>query len=206
MPTPSRAQAIQIELLVLEAQSGDARAMTRLYERYQGVLTRRAIVLTNNTDAAADITQDTWVAIARSIRKLRDPARFQAWAFSILSNTARDWIKAQIKQRQAHANQPRPSERQAPAPSDPSPTDPGAVRLAIMALPPKLRDVVILIYMDRCTIEQAAAALAIPTGTAKSRLRKARDQLRATIEPQTQPRDSERNPKWTTSTNRSATP
>ena len=168
-------EAIEIELLVLEAQSGNPEALALLADRYNTTLTRRAATLTNNPDAAADITQDTWVAIARNIRKLRDPARFHAWATSILTNTARDWIREQTKQRQ-----------QAPPRSENNlhtPTDPTDIRLAILSLDPKLRDIVILTYMDRCTIQQAAAALAIPIGTAKSRLRKAREQLRTQIDP-----------------------
>lgn len=170
-------RTIEIELLVLEAQLGNTEALTLLVDRYNATLTRRAAALTNNPDAASDITQDTWVAIARNIRKLRDPARFHAWALSILSNTARNWIKDQSRQRdntkRAQNHSREKSEK----------TDPNDIRLAIMTLDPKLRDIVILIYMDRCTIEQAAAALAIPTGTAKSRLRKAREQLRNQIEP-----------------------
>lgn len=173
-PTPT---TIEIELLVLEAQAGNPDALTHLAHRYNATLTSRAIALTNNPDAAADITQDTWLAIAKGIRKLRDPARFHAWAASILANHARDWIKAQIHHRQHNANTPHHHA------SEPSSTpDASTIRLAIMTLEPKLRDIVILIYMDRCTIEQAAAALAIPLGTAKSRLRKARQRLRTHIE------------------------
>ncbi len=169
---------IEIELLVLDAQAGNTQALTALAQRYNTTLTRRAIALTKNPDAAADITQDTWLVIARSIRSLRDPARFHAWANSILANHARDWIKAQIKQRHSRTNsQHNLNHHKA------NPADEQDIRLAIMSLDPKLRDIIILIYMDRCTIEQAAAALAIPTGTAKSRLRKAREQLRNQIEP-----------------------
>ncbi|MCR9077276.1 MAG: RNA polymerase sigma factor [bacterium] len=175
MNTPRK--AIEIELLVLEAQSGNPEALAQLAHRYNPTLTRRAAALTQSPEAAADIAQDTWVAIARSIRKLRDPARFHAWATSILTNTARDWIKAQIQQREHAANH-----RPAPNASAPESTGADELRQAILTLEPKLRDIVILIYMDRCTTQQAAAALAIPTGTAKSRLRKARDILRTTIE------------------------
>lgn len=170
--TPHR-RDIQIELLVLEAQSGNPEALPHLVDRYHQTLTRRAITLTNNPDAASDITQDTWLAIARGIRSLRDPARFHAWSSSILANHARDWIKKQIQQRE---QQPDPSH--AASPSTSTDADATELRHAILSLDPKLRDIIILIHMDRCTIEQAAAALAIPTGTAKSRIRKAKALLR----------------------------
>lgn len=168
---------IEIELLVLEAQSGNPTALPLLAERYHATLTRRAVALTNNPDAAADIAQDTWLAIARGIRSLRDPARFHAWASSILANTARDWIKDQSKRR-AQSSPATEQHNTNDAPSN----DAHAIRVAVVSLDPKLRDIVILIYMDRCTIEQAAAALAIPVGTAKSRLRKAKTILSALIE------------------------
>lgn len=176
-PTPT---TIEIELLVLEAQGGNPEALALLAQRYHSTLTRRAVALTNSPDASADITQDTWLVIARSIRTLRDPARFHAWAATILANTARDWIKAQTISRARadhnhNINQPKHHA------TDEHAND--TIRTAVMNLEPKLRDIVILVYMDRCTIEQAAAALSIPLGTAKSRLRKARQRLRAHIEP-----------------------
>ena len=178
-------KAIEIELLVLEAQAGNPKALPLLAQRYHATLTKRAAYLTNNPDAANDIAQDTWIAIAKGIHSLRDPARFHAWALSILANKARDWIKEQSNRR---------TQSQSPQPqSQAEPDNPDAaqhVRNAIINLEPKLRDVVILVYMDRCTINQAAAALAIPVGTAKSRLRKARAILRAQLEPNNQ---SERN-------------
>lgn len=169
--------SIETELLVLDAQLGNQDALAALVEREHDNLTRRALALTQSHDAAPDIVQDTWVAIARNIRKLRDPARFHAWASAILANHARDWIKSQTRQRHAIRHH-----HHAPAPETTHADRSHEVRLAILTLDPKLRDIVILVHMDRCTIEQAAAALAIPAGTAKSRLRKARHRLRTTLE------------------------
>lgn len=175
----SHARAIEIELLVLNAQAGDPEALTQLAHRYNDTLRRKAIALTNNPDAASDITQDTWVAIARNIRSLRSPSGFHAWASSILANKSRDWIRQQIKQRhRAPRNTTTPNETHA------SPDDTNSLRHAILVLDPKLRDIIILVHMDRCTIEQAADALAIPIGTAKSRLRKAKSILRQQLDPE----------------------
>jgi len=177
MTTPRK--AIEIELLVLEAQSGNPKALPHLVSHYHPTLIRRAHALTQNHDAASDISQETWLVIARNIRKLRDPARFHAWATSILANHARDWIKAQIQQRENAA-----SHRQAPNANTQETTNAHELRKAILTLEPKLRDIVILIHMDRCTIEQASAALVIPVGTAKSRLRKAKSILREQLDPE----------------------
>jgi RNA polymerase sigma-70 factor (ECF subfamily) len=177
-----QSKAIEIELLVLEAQAGNPKALPLIADRYHTTLTRRAAFLTNNPEAAHDIAQDTWLAIAKDIHSLRDPTRFHAWARSILANKARDWIKDQSKRRPHPNDKPENNPIHQSSAQTKTPNTPDHIRTAIVTLDPKLRDIVILIYMDRCTIHQAAAALAIPVGTAKSRLRKARAILRAQLE------------------------
>jgi len=55
--------------------------------------------LTGDEEVAQDVTQESLLAIARSIRKLNDPARFQAWGFQIVSNKSRDWIRRRGRER-----------------------------------------------------------------------------------------------------------
>ena len=56
------------------------------------------------------------------------------------------------------------------------------IRTAVSTLDPKLREVVYLFYMDHCTIQQVAAVLNIPVGTAKTRLARARALLKPMLE------------------------
>mgnify|MGYP003630076739 CR=1 FL=1 len=166
------------ELLVLQAQGGSQDALTQIIDIWTPALKSRARRLTRDDEGTLEVLQETWIAIARSLRKLNDPARFGAWSFRIVHHKSADWIKAQSKHRarQTHIRD------QANDESDPSQDSGNEIRTAIGHLDPKLRDVVYLFYMDNCTLQQVAVVLGIPEGTAKTRLARARTQLKSMLE------------------------
>ena len=95
-------ERIQDELLVLRCQEGDGAAFEDLVERWQERLWRHAWRLTGNEDAAWDVLQEAWMGIARGIRRLEDAAAFPAWAYRIVSNKCRDWIRRERRRREVH--------------------------------------------------------------------------------------------------------
>jgi len=84
---------IEDQLLVMDAQDGDANAMEKLVSRWQKRLWQHAFRLTADQQAAWDVTQQSWLAIIKGLRKLSDPANFKAWAYGITTNKSIDWIK-----------------------------------------------------------------------------------------------------------------
>jgi RNA polymerase sigma-70 factor, ECF subfamily len=81
------------ELLVMDCQSGKTEALDMLVSRWQKRLWQHAYRLVGNTEAAWDITQQSWLGIIKGLQKLNDPANFRAWAYRITTNKAIDWIK-----------------------------------------------------------------------------------------------------------------
>ena len=81
------------EILVMDCQDGDAGALNVLVSRWQKRLWAHAYRIVHDSEAAWDITQDSWLAIVRGLRKLNDPARFGPWSMQIVANKARDWIR-----------------------------------------------------------------------------------------------------------------
>ncbi|MBL4591978.1 MAG: RNA polymerase sigma factor [Phycisphaerales bacterium] len=164
------------EFLVLQAQTGDAKALGQLVEMWSHRLNNRAIKLIGDREAALDAAQEAWISIARSIRSLRDPALFGPWAMRIVQLKSADAIRSMIRDRKlkhSYAHE---------VSNHTEPTDPAPVRTAILLLAPKYRDVVILHYMDGCSTEIIAVILNIPIGTVKTRLRRARAQLKPILE------------------------
>lgn len=168
------------ELCILEAQLGDHRAMHQLVEIWNPSLRARALRLTRHEDGTNEVVQETWIGIARGLKNLRDPSRFGPWAIRIVHHKASDWISQRVNMRESnethrtqvvHLNPTDQSERLSEQHAQ-------HIRNAISQLDPSLRDVVYLFYMDNCTIEQIALALTIPIGTTKTRLKRARDQLK----------------------------
>jgi len=171
-------ESIEAELLVLAAQDGDASAFERLVRQWDGPLRRYAGRLTGRTDAAADIAQETWLAVARGIRRLDDPARFRAWAFRIAHHKSADWANRQRREREAMASRPAPPSGEASAPTD----EIALLRREIDALPAESRAVLALHYLEGFSVAEIGEVLAIPSGTVKSRLHNARERLRERLE------------------------
>lgn len=178
----SNRQPIDIlsELLVLQTQSGSRDALAQLVDLWTTKLHSRALQLTQDQEASQEIIQDTWIDIARGLRSLKDPTRFGAWSARIVHHKAADWIKAQSKRRAIESNTTDSSALPSHQPAHDQSDD---IRIAIGHLDPKLREIVYLFYMDSCTLEQVALVLNIPLGTAKTRLKRARSQLKDVLTP-----------------------
>jgi len=170
--------AILSEYLVLDAQSGSKDALSQLVEMWTPRLTHRAYRLTGDHDGTREVLQESWIGIAKGLRSLRDPSHFGGWAYRIVQFKAADWIKQRTKDRsltsRLHENPQNTPE--------PTPDNAHVIRTAIGHLDPRLREVVYLFYMDNCTIDQIAVVLRIPPGTAKTRLVRARSQLKPILE------------------------
>jgi len=85
--------SVEDQLLVMDAQDGDAQAMEKLVRRWQKRLWQHAYRLTSDSQAAWDITQQSWLGIIKGLRKLHDPAKFRSWAYRITTNKSIDWMK-----------------------------------------------------------------------------------------------------------------
>jgi RNA polymerase sigma factor (sigma-70 family) len=172
------AAAVLDEYLVIQSQLGDAEAFARLVRRWNGQLLRHAYSFTRSAEAAKDVSQETWMAIVRGLRALHDPARFRAWAFRIVANKARDWVRRE-QARRRYTDQ---FETAAPA-GDTSTTDSlERVRAGLAAMEPGHRRVLTWFYVDGMSVEEIARMLDIPAGTVKSRLFYARSALRARVQ------------------------
>jgi RNA polymerase sigma factor (sigma-70 family) len=167
------------EVLVVQSQLGDEAAFSRLVRRWQGRVLRRALYFTHDQEAARDVAQESWMAVIRGLRSLRDPARFPAWALQIVANKSRDWVRKEEARRRAR----RRAEAQ-PAPADATPDANliERVRRGLAELDPARRSVLRWFYLEGMSVAEIAEALDIPAGTVKSRLFHARDALRARLE------------------------
>ncbi len=147
--------------------------------------------LTSNTQEADDLYQDTFLTAMECREKIdynRHPKSY------LLSIALRIWKNKKRKfawrKRIAEA-QLLVEERDAEISESPEPTpeesitrqeEDVAVRMAVNALPEKLRIPVLLFYMENLSTAQIAAAMKIPVGTVLSRLHQARKKLKKELE------------------------
>jgi RNA polymerase sigma-70 factor (ECF subfamily) len=165
---------------VRRAQHGDHDAFDQLAELHMTALFRLACVIVGPDDAA-DATQDALVRAWRDLPRLRDPDRFTAWLNRILVNGCRDRVRARTRQLREI--------RVVPLTDGPPDVTDHTARLdqsvslsaAVARLPFDQRTVIGLHYAAGLTLRQAAEALGVPVGTAKSRLAAALVALRADL-------------------------
>jgi len=158
------------------AMDGDKRAFDLLYRRWHPKLLKLAYRLMGNPDEARDVMQDAALVIARDIHKLRDPARFSAWAYTILRRRAADYIDRAVRNRKAQES--KAATDQGPAAAGHDTEAAMTLRQALSQLPEADRLMLTLFYVDGLKGTEMAAALGVPIGTVKSRLFKARAKLK----------------------------
>lgn len=157
-------------MLVMDAQDGDAGAMEKLVSRWQKRLWYHAFRLTDDAQAAWDITQQSWLGIIKGLRKLHDPANFKAWAYGITTNKSIDWIRKTKAVR--HISIEEIEEQQHKAKYD------TGLKELIEKLDIRKRVVLCLYYFEQLDVSEISTALNIPRGTVKSRLHNARKELK----------------------------
>jgi len=158
------------EILVIDCQSGRVKALEILVSRWQKRLWRYAYNLTGDTEAAWDITQDSWLGIIKGLRKLHDPANFKAWAYRITTNKSIDWIRKSKAVKQISIEEI--EEQQSSQKKD------TGVKELLDKLDMRKKTVLNLYYFEHLSVPEISAALKIPKGTVKSRLYSARKELK----------------------------
>src|SRR3954470_3638695 len=178
MPTP--ADQVLDELLVLRCQDGDAAALDELVRRWQPRLLRHAWHLTGQPDAAADVTQDAWLAIVRGFPRLHDPALFRSWAYRIVTHKCADWTRRRRDDRRVENVIDALPDGDAAQPEQQD----EARRLndAMRRLGLDQRAILSLRYWEDMSIADMAEVLGVPEGTVKSRLNQTRNELKEILE------------------------
>jgi RNA polymerase sigma-70 factor (ECF subfamily) len=170
---PAKEQIID-QILVMDAQDGNAGAMEGLVKRWQKRLWHHVYRLTQNIEASWDITQQSWLEIIKGLRRLDDPACFKAWIYRIATNKAIDWIKKSNITKQIsieEIQEPQQHERR----------DMGVKEL-LKKLDVKKQAILSLYYFEQLNVYEISIALNIPKGTVKSRLYSARNKLKELYE------------------------
>jgi len=185
-------------VLVERCRKGDSNAMERLVLRYQNRIYNVILKICANTDDAAELTQETFVKVIESIEKFEGRSSFYTWAFRIAVNLTLNYCKRNVKlgfrsldaDESSHDSSDKKQLREFL--SDESSPDPAAVAQnkelcdiairALMKLDDPQRAVVILRDVEGMSYAQIAEVLDVELGTVRSRLSRARSNLREILE------------------------
>jgi len=176
--------------LLLRARSGDQQAFLTLYRRRQGAIYRFATHMSGSAATAEDVTQDVFLALIREDCGF-DPERGSLSAY--LFGIARKLVLRNLEKGRADValeNGGEDGVRLELAAADNPLVDLTrretleALRRAVLALPRRYREVVILCDLEELDYADAAVALGCPIGTVRSRLHRARALLLEKLTPE----------------------
>lgn len=167
------------ELVAVRCQLGERSAFDELIARWHEPLWRYLRRLTGDDESAFDLVQDTWLRVFRGIAKLREPARLRPWLFGIARRVAMDRLRGQY----AQAPQANVDLEEMPA-EDPDVNleeELATLESGLATLPIVERETLTLFYLRELSLEEIACLVAVPVGTVKSRLFRARQMLRRVL-------------------------
>lgn len=166
------------ELLVIRCQLGEPEAFDALVLRWHSPLSRYIKGLLPRDNAVDDVVQELWLGVLRGISTLKDPSSLAPWLFTI----ARRVVMTRLRKRYAGGAEVAmdvPDDLAAEVPFVSSlDEDWAALEANLDKLDAIEREVIVLFYLQEMSLADLATVLSIPVGTVKSRLHRARTQLR----------------------------
>jgi RNA polymerase sigma-70 factor (ECF subfamily) len=168
---------------------GDPDALAAAIARYQHRLYRYLLRLVADPATAEDLFQQTWVRVMENLRRYDQRRSFEAWLFTVAHNVTIDYLRKS-----------RPESLDETLPSGQTRVDvlaatgrdaldcllewerAEAVAAALSRLPAIHREVLTLRFEEDLKLEQMAEIAQIPLSTVKSRLRRALDGLRDSLD------------------------
>jgi RNA polymerase sigma-70 factor (ECF subfamily) len=170
--------------------AGDEEALALLYRRRQGGIYRFALQMSGSKTIAEDVTQEVFLFLMRD-GQVFDPNRGSLSAF--LLGVARNYVLRRLRGEQLLAPLGDDPDEEIPslhASNDYCPLDDltraetiESVRKAVLSLPPKYREVVVLCELQDLSYVETAEILDCAIGTIRSRLHRARALLLEKLRP-----------------------
>ena len=180
--------------LVKDFMNSDIKAFDTLVVRYQDMIFNLCIKMLGDYDEATDAAQDTFIKTFRGLKGFEFKSNFSTWLYRISVNTCKNrmassWYRARKKNVSIDdCGDPERGIRNDPADMKFNPErivlkkeKEDAVLTAIDSLPEKQKILVVLRDIEGKSYEEITEITGITTGTVKSRIARAREQLRETL-------------------------
>jgi len=171
--------AVLIERLIERAGGGDRRAAEQLITLYQQRIARFVIAQTQDAAHYEDLCQTVFVKMVLALPRLRASGSFESWLFQIARNVCRDHLRARTGWRRLFVSW-QPAHESVSAP-EPKPDDSEAIERGMAALPDAQQTILKLSLDGTKSYEDMARLSGSSVSAVKSRLFRARENLRALL-------------------------
>jgi RNA polymerase sigma-70 factor (ECF subfamily) len=172
--------------LIERARHGDVSAFEALVRAHQAVAFRTAWIASRGADDAEDAAQEGFMKAFAALPRFRADAPFRPWLLTIVANEARNRRRSATRRELLALRAPEAAAggsgvEESPEAAVLAGERRAALLDALRRLPDADREVISYRYLLELSEAETAAALDVPVGTAKSRLSRALDRLRAAL-------------------------
>lgn len=172
------------QLLTRAAMAGNRDAFGELVEQHYPLIRGVAFRRVGDWDVSEDLAQETLLAAHANLDQLRDSNAFPAWLCRIARNLSANWIRSEQYRRELAKRYK--AERGTRAETSDNTSEDFArrehIRVLLEQLPPKLREALVIFYLEEHTAPEAARVLGIPENTFYNRVHRARKRMRELVE------------------------
>ncbi|MCH5185171.1 MAG: sigma-70 family RNA polymerase sigma factor [Oscillospiraceae bacterium] len=178
--------------LVELCKKGDRSAFNELVLKYQSKVVNIAYGMLSVREDAEDAAQDVFIKVYKNIASFKGDSAFSTWIYRITANTCNDILRKRMNKKtiSIHSSDEDGDSSDMIIPDSAPPPEKQAeiketqreVRAAISALKDEYRTVITLFDLEGLSYEEIADISRLPIGTVKSRLNRARAQLRKSLE------------------------
>ena len=164
---------------IVKGPDNDKEAVIRrMIAGHQTALLRLCYLYLHDVQLAEDAVQETFIKVYRTLDKFRGEASEKTWLTRIAMRTCCDMRRSFWFRRMDRRITPEMLPDQASEADE----DESALTLAVMNLPRREREVVLLYYYQDMNVNEIAGALGLTQPTVSYRLRRAREKLRKELE------------------------
>lgn len=176
------------ELLVVRCQLGERQAWHELVARWHRPVWTFLWRMVGDGGRSDDLAQDVWLGVLRGLPRLRRPERFPAWLFTIARRAVHDELRRAYRNVETEPDVAPEEAAATGADGVAGLLDRLEIERALASLAPRDRETVVLFHLGELTIDDVARVQEVPTGTVKSRLHRARQQLSQELGDEEMPR------------------
>ena len=172
--------------LVASAVEGQEGGFEELVRRYQRPISAYVYRMVGDYDAALDLTQEIFIKVYGSLARYRSEFKFSTWIYKIAHNCAVDHLRRHNGREQSLISGSEgdtydlPLESRRPSPEQESERRERRIEIegVVRSLPAVYRELIILRHSQDLTYEEIVEVTALPLGTVKNRLFRAREMMR----------------------------
>lgn len=185
---PPSAEVDVDQELVVRCRNGDREAFATLVRKYQSKVLTLATRILDSRSEAEDIAQDIFVKIFQSLHDFRGASRFSTWLYRIAVNHCLNHLRRRTRQQQTLVMTDAAEWTQESQASNPYRTLEQKerwvlVQAKLQELSLEHRTIILLRDFEGLSYDEIADVLQLESGTVKSRLHRARMELKALLEP-----------------------